>query len=342
MDIKSVVSRSYDVVVIGAGPAGSSLAATVAGEDLSTLVIDKRKVPGEPVQCAEFISRAGFDGPRNCIAQPIVNMITHLPDGSTHVSKSPGYTIHREIFDNNLAEHARSKGAEYLMNTFAQIVGDHVVARNRFASPIKAKAIINATGPDGSNAFAYSRQVTLPINRPTNDIHVWLSPAFPGGYGWVFPKKNLANIGVATTVKQNLKEILDQFISSVQQEFGCGENFVHVTGGRIPMSGVTTFVNGNVIKVGDAAGVTHPISGEGIHRAVRSGAIAASAVISSLQSGAKEKFSDYTDEMLDLYGHYFNRDKGKRDEWSKALTTGGPTMEQYRRLWIGFREYYET
>lgn len=334
--------KKYHVAIVGGGPAGSSMADALAEAGLSVLVVDKRKKIGTPVQCAEFIHRAGFDGPKKVIAQKIENMVTHLPDGSVYLSRSPGYTIHRDKYDACLAKKAKEKGARYMMNTFGRIVNGKLIVQNGSQKEINAKVIVNASGCANSG-FAAARQVTLPLGKSLKDIHVWLGPEFPGGYAWLFPKKNEANAGVAVTSpggKANLKQILEKFIRSIEHDFNLGANRLRITGGRIPVSGITFLQEGNVIAVGDASGITHPVSGEGIYRAVRSGRIAAEAVVAFFKTGERQRLKDYPSLLLDIYGTPLKRDTEKRAMWEEAAKYGGPTIEEYKNLWIAFPEYY--
>ncbi|MEE8431991.1 MAG: NAD(P)/FAD-dependent oxidoreductase [Candidatus Desulfatibia sp.] len=345
MKPKSFSAKVYDAAIIGGGPAGSSAACVLADAGFSTVVIDKRKRIGYPVQCAEFIHRAGYDGPREFISQPILEMVTHLPDGSVHRSKSPGYTIHRDLYDAFLAEKAKNRGVEFLLRCEGRIAAGSLTINYGASKTLNAKTIINASGPRAADGAikAISRQVTLPLDRPLKDIHVWMGKEFTGGYAWLFPKGELANVGVAvspTNGRPDLKEILDNFVGTIQGEFQLGARPLRVTGGKIPLSGVTSLLEGKVLTVGDAAGITHPVSGEGIYRAVISGRMAAGAVVAFLQSGDIGDLKKYPSALLGIYEKSFQRDKRKRQMWRESFDRGGPTSDEYRALWIGFPEYY--
>tara|TARA_B100000315_G_scaffold112693_1_gene103309 strand:- start:9081 stop:10133 length:1053 start_codon:yes stop_codon:yes gene_type:complete len=336
----------YDVIIIGGGPAGSSMAGILADAGVSVLVVEKRRKIGSPVQCAEFIQKAGYDGPREFIAQTIGNMVTHLSDRSIHVSKSPGYTIQRDLYDQFLAEKAINKGATYLTHSFG-IIKNGIAAVKLHDNSIrtyKPKVVANASGGIRAKHAAFSRQVTLPLEASVKDIHVWLDSKFAGGYAWLFPKRDRANVGLAVTKrngKSGLKEMLDSFISSIKSEFALGTKILSTTGGRIPVSGPGPLIEDNVLAIGDAAGVVHPVSGEGIYRAIRSGRIAGEATASFIRTGKKEKLEDYAEFLMDIFSHSFKRDTKKRAEWEEAIINGGPTVGEYKKLWIAFPEYYK-
>ena len=82
--VEAPLKESYDIVVVGAGPAGSSAAQAAAQRGAKVLLIDRRQRIGVPVQCAEFVPQwisryAHFSS--TCILQTIETMVTHLPDG---------------------------------------------------------------------------------------------------------------------------------------------------------------------------------------------------------------------------------------------------------------------
>ena len=81
--VEPSLTESYDIVIIGAGPAGSSAAQAAAQKGARVLLIDRRQRIGIPVQCAEFVPQwifryASFSS--TCIIQRVEKMITHLPD----------------------------------------------------------------------------------------------------------------------------------------------------------------------------------------------------------------------------------------------------------------------
>jgi len=108
------MARTYDIVVIGAGPAGSSAARAAAQRGVKVLLIDRRERIGVPVQCAELVSQwiaryAPFSS--KSVLQTIETMVTHLPDGTYYEMKGPGYMLDRSLFDQELAASALLSGA---------------------------------------------------------------------------------------------------------------------------------------------------------------------------------------------------------------------------------------
>jgi digeranylgeranylglycerophospholipid reductase len=106
--------RSVDVLVVGLGPAGASAARTAAGAGLSVLGVERNKVLGEPVQCAEFIPTpmGGYAKAEKVLLQRITGMKSILPSGQVHESEFPGLMINRAEFDRAIAREAEREGAE--------------------------------------------------------------------------------------------------------------------------------------------------------------------------------------------------------------------------------------
>src|SRR3990172_2759014 len=144
-------AETIDILVIGAGPAGSSAARAAAQKGVRVLLIDRRQQIGTPVQCAEFvhgtISRyVSFSS--KCVIQDVETMVTHLPDGKTHEMKSPGYMLNRSLFDKELAASAILSGAQILIETRAlgYLPEGVIVEKGQEKRTIRARVIIGADG----------------------------------------------------------------------------------------------------------------------------------------------------------------------------------------------------
>ncbi|HID30189.1 MAG TPA: NAD(P)/FAD-dependent oxidoreductase, partial [Desulfobacterales bacterium] len=281
--------KSFDVLVVGAGPAGTSAARVAAEMGAQVLIIEKRKKIGEPVQCAEYIPRLlgqQVKIPPQAISQEIRDMITFMPDGETLRKHAPGFILNRGEFDRALAMKASRAGAKILTETKAVSKKDN---RVQISGPsgedeIEATVIIGADGPDSTvgswigqknRKMMWAVQHTVIWKQPSWDTEVYFSRDYPGGYAWLFPKGETANVGVG--VSRDLggvaKEALKIFKERIKDRIGA---LLGVTGGPIPVGGPLRSIDegARVILVGDAAGHTHAITGGGIPQAVICGSMA--------------------------------------------------------------------
>ena len=119
---REAAQSACDILVVGGGPAGSSAALAAAREGARVVVVDRRRVIGVPVQCAEYIpamllGEIAVD--RDILVQPIRAMKTLLPGCRPEEMQAPGYTIRRDRFDQRLAASAEQAGARFLLATAA-------------------------------------------------------------------------------------------------------------------------------------------------------------------------------------------------------------------------------
>ena len=118
------MKKEYDVIVVGAGPAGSTAARFAAEHGISVLMLEKDRDVGYPVRCGEAISRAGvaeFIEPDNKWINAVIDKFAMVsPDGTEVVIplEDIGYILERRIFDYELAKLASNAGAEILTRAY--------------------------------------------------------------------------------------------------------------------------------------------------------------------------------------------------------------------------------
>lgn len=350
---------TVDVLVIGLGPAGGAAALAAARAGLNVLAVERKKEIGVPVQCAEFIplplgKYARGDG---VFIQRITGMQSILPSRTTMHSEFPGLMVDRAAFDQALAAQAQQAGAKLQLNSSLAAL-DGAVSQALVQTPqgeleVAYRVLIAADGPHSNVARAlglhaletvHTRQYTVPLNVPCHDTDIWLSDDYPGGYAWLFPKGNQANLGLgmdkrwAADIKQPLDALHHQLIEAGM----VGSEIISYTGGAIPVGGLRQRLTvGNVLFTGDAAGLTHPITGAGIAAAVASGECAGEACAAWLLDGNRDALGDFEEDIRDQFEATLLRAVTRRQwlnlHWGTAAARHDDVQ---RRGWIAFPEYF--
>lgn len=352
------MTRTVDVLVVGAGPGGSAAAWRAAKAGCRVLVVEKKKTIGEPVQCAEFIPGPMVDYVRDngVLAQHIEGMKTYLPSGTVAPSPFPGLMVDRAAFDRALAARAVSVGAEVMTDTVlvALDVSQRVahIRHDDQGSEINYQILIAADGSHSTVArllglpplpVIQTRQYTVPLKTAYADTDIWLSDEFPGGYGWLFPKGELANLGLGMDrqLEPDLKTPLEHLHGELVRQGRVGSEVVQRTGGAIPVGGLREHLTyKNTLFVGDAGGFTHPITGAGIAAAVQSGEHAG-LVATEYMNGNVHALENYDEDMREQYGTTLARAVERRAELASYWrgTQANSDIVQ-RRGWIAFHEYF--
>ena len=349
----------YDIVVIGAGPAGSSAARAGAQRGAKVLLIDRRQRIGIPVQCAEFVPQwifrhACFSS--TCVVQKIDKMVTHLPDETSYEMKSPGYMLDRSLFDKELAASAVLSGAKLSIGTKAVGLapGGVIAEQNSKKEIIRSKVIIGTDGVSSSIARFLGQsplktiaalQYEVVLSEPRVHVDVYFHRDYEGGYAWLFPKGRTANAGVGLLPSKasQLPNLLENFLDSlVKSKALHAIQVVSKTGGSIPCEFYGTNLFKNVLLAGDAAGHAHPITGAGIFNAVIAGDLAGNVAAEAIVKEDLDLLSNYDRQLQEVIGKPLSYGAVKRsfleEHWDKP---GVNFQELVRKTWVGFKEFYE-
>ncbi len=356
----SAAERDVDVLVIGLGPGGASAAMTAARAGGQVLGVDRNRAIGEPVQCAEFVPRpmGSYTRDEGVLRQTIDGMKTVLPSGTVAHSAFPGLMIDRAAFDRAIAERAAAAGAR--LETGTRLVAldraSHTATlrdADGASTEVRFGALVAADGPHSPSAklaglpalrTVQTRQYTVPLLKPYTDTDIWLSDDFPGGYAWLFPRGDVANLGLGIDkqVDGDLKAPLDALHAQLVAQGLVGEAILGRTGGAIPVDGLRErlYLDGPLLLVGDAAGLTHPITGAGISAAVVSGERAGEAAMAWLQ-GDGEALDDFEEDVRDQFEASVQRGVTRRRELDRLWRTPAAHDDAaMRRGWIAFDEYF--
>jgi len=354
-------SAETDVLVVGLGPAGASAAAEAARRGVRIVAIDRKLEAGRPVQCAELVP-AMLGQELSALAaarcQPIHAMTTFVEAEPPHQRPAfPGTMIDRAAFDAALVREAGAAGAEIRLGVSLSGIGTDGVARLSDASSLRARVIVGADGPHSAvgaavgivnTEFAETRQLTVPLLEPFEETDIFLSHRLPGGYAWLFPKREVANLGLggAADWRHRFKPLLADLHDQLARQGRVGREILAITGGSIPVGGLldacTTHGDALVLLAGDAVGLTNPITGAGISSAVISGRLAGEAAARHA-AGDNVAAERYAEELADTFQPSMRRALARRRELMAIYDRrANPTAAELRRAWIAFPEYWAT
>ncbi len=315
----------FDVLIVGAGPAGSSCARACAAAGLKTALIDRdtfpRSKPCGGAVSEQALSYLDFTLPSEIAEQECFGARIHYHGRSLMVTKQHriAVLVSRDKFDSFLLEKAIEAGAQFFPDAACAAVtsGPDSVEVRTDASVYHARYVIGADGVHSVVARAvrppFTRDdlaVALVSRAPGNngnadenfrghlEMHFGIAPM---GYGWVFPHRGYLSVGIMAMSSKSFRH--QAALSAFSRSLGIPLR--DVRGHLIPRGGIKrTIQSGRILLAGDAAGFADPFHGEGISYAILSGKLAAKAVADIVRSASDESasFSWYRNECERLIG----------------------------------------
>jgi geranylgeranyl reductase family protein len=286
--------KRFDAVVVGAGPAGSVCAFRLASAGASVLLVDRARFPRDKPCGGGVTLRALGQLPFaiDAVVEDVVDRFElRLRYGSAFERKGCGalcYMTQRRRLDHFLAQRAAEAGAEFRDGIrFDLRDGEPHVDGER----VEADAIVGADGVNGVTTRAlgcdHGHGVALEGNLPYNCIDreryaarlVFELGVVAGGYGWVFPKGDHVNFGVAGWESEGPR--LRTHLRRLCEAHGVeADELTDLRGYRLPFRRAGSQLHKNkVLLVGDAAGLVDPLSGDGMYEAFVSARLAADAIL---------------------------------------------------------------
>lgn len=301
----------YDAIIVGAGPAGGMAARALTAAGFPTLILEKKRAVGEPVQCAEGVSRFGLESnglrpDAAWIEQEIDGARCVVPSGrSFFITRLPGYAIDRVAFDRWIVQGAVDRGAE--LRTSTRVTGverhDGGWRVSSGGQSFESKILIGADGPTSLLAktlglvhrqeqiLAYEyrfprAEVRLP---DPNRFLLYIGARYDGGYAWIFPKGDTVNVGAGGHIDAHAATV------AFCREHGLDPSRSEQTiAGTIPYRyDFSSYAIPGFAVVGDAAGVTNPMNGAGIHPGLFSGRLAGEFGVAALEEEDPGAMSGY-------------------------------------------------
>lgn len=279
---KASSAEDWDLVVVGAGPAGATtaLAALHADPSMKVLLLDRCDFPrdkscgdGIAPHCLTALASIGVTG-----VEAGWTPLTHLEltRGEESVARPmarPVHVIPREVFDARLVERAVDRGATFRRERVTSV--DDLPADAVVVGADGAHSVVRAhLGlPAGRRALAIRGYAPTPPGRRGTQVIRYGGRRQPA-YAWAFDRGDgLSNIGYGELLPGGDEEppsrrlLLDQL-----KELLPGYDGDHWKGHHLPLSGWRWVQpDGRVLLTGDAAGLINPMTGEGIYYAIATG-----------------------------------------------------------------------
>jgi flavin-dependent dehydrogenase len=297
--------------------------------------------------------------------QMIARMLTFVEDDERprETPEFRGRMIDRAGFDQMLADNAARAGADCRYGVKVLKIGADGTVHCKGGDSFRPKVLIGADGPRSrvgaligsvNRDLVETRQVTVPLVLPHDATDIFLSADYRGGYGWLFPKGAVCNVGLGIGVdsalpddkspRRGLKDMLLGLLRRLATERRIGTNGWGLTGGAIPVGGrlksIGRLGDTAVFLAGDAAGLTNPVTGAGIASAVQSGTMAGRAAADFVRghTGAVE---DYEEELGDIFDAALNRAlRRRREVLACHADHGHPDRAALEHGWIGSPRYW--
>jgi len=296
--------KTYDIVVVGGGPAGCFTAKVAAESGARVLILERDPEIGVPVRCAEAVGEEGLKeflepDPRWALNR-IEGVTFFAPDGTRvdlNVEGMAGYVLDRRTFDKEVARLAGDAGAEIWTRASALgLVREGKELRIEVdlggrEEEVRAKLVVGADGVEsrvgrwaGLRTYCPLKDMEVcaqylmgGISLDSSRIYMYFGRKLaPGGYAWVFPKgEGTANVGVGISGEFARERPPSEYLDAFVDKFFPSAYILGSTAGGVPCTGgLRRMVADGILLVGDAAHQANPVSGGGIIPALKAARIA--------------------------------------------------------------------
>ncbi|HTS32506.1 MAG TPA: NAD(P)/FAD-dependent oxidoreductase [Thermoplasmata archaeon] len=328
-----------DALVVGAGPAGSTAARTLASAGHRVVMVEEHGTVGHPVQCAGLVSRRVLElaGLPPIVRREVRGATVFGPSLRSVDFRAPeprAYVIDRAGLDVHLAERAARAGVEVRTGTRfdARVGATDGGVRVRLRGPdggteeLDCRLVVGADGVTSAvaRAFRLRRPVEIlpafeaefpssPGDPETVEVYLGRAIA-PGLFGWWIPDgQGGARVGVAADADgTSARRYYERLLEALARRFGRPlRNPTALLAAGIPIGRLPKVVGPRVVLVGDAAAQVKPLSGGGIFTGMRAGELAGVTAAAALAA------DDLSERRLDGYARAFEEELG--DEFRRAL-----------------------
>jgi geranylgeranyl reductase family protein len=308
------LKQNYDVIVVGAGPAGATVACELARDSIDVLLLEKERLPrykccagGVTLRAARLLDLDISQVAKDTIYELAFTFKLNRAFLGEH-SDPLIYTVMRDEFDQLLVQKAQRQGAVLMdgQKVAAIHAGPEQIEISTSDTVFRCRFVVGADGAYSIVArelnmrrrIEYLAAMESEITVADKDLARWKSRVqidlgiVPAGYAWVFPKSDHLSIGAGCRVSKarSLNRHYQEFLNSLN----LGDYIVARSGTHL----IPTCTEGSLIwqdralLLGDAAGLTDPLTGEGIYYSIRSAQLAAP-VIKNYLTQAGTGLQDY-------------------------------------------------
>lgn len=353
--------KKFDVIIIGAGPAGSTAAKFIAEAGFKVILLDKAIFPRNKLCGGALTKRIIERFPyiannlQNFVNSEIYGGKIYSPSlkyfAEIESEKPLGYMVLREEFDYKLVELAIEAGAEFrdnsqinevifskegvklILQSGIEIFSKVIIGADGVTSLIAKKSGLNPRWKPDQVGLCILKEFEIHNNLKDNfqhtkfAVHIHIGFENIYGYAWTFFKKDRINIGLGCLLsrkRHNLKQLYQQYVDLLKkQEMIPDLKIEDLKGALIPLKlPLKKTYGNNVILVGDAAGFVNSLSGEGLYYTMSSGEIAAKTCIEILKKG-----NPFTEKYLKRYQKMWMKDFGKE-------LRGIFFLRRFTRIWL--------
>lgn len=310
-----------DVLVVGAGPAGSTAAMCLA-KSHEVVVVEEHPRPGSPVQCAGLVTPRGVPSfASGTVLGKVRGARIHSPLGHVLTLEAKGtraYIIDRARFDMTLFERAVDQGASAMSGAKVVSVtpGEGAVTvsvesggvRREISSPL-------VIGCDGYRSATRKAACLAPAKHMLTGIQVDLAgtdldPDFvelylgekiaPGFFAWAIPAGDTARVGLCTWRAEHAPAVYLRKLLT-RPELSKGRK-VSSSSGKIPVGPGRTARSGRILLAGDAACHAKPLSGGGVYTGMKGAELCAECAHAFLTTGEEAALEDYDPLWTEAFG----------------------------------------
>lgn len=322
--------QPYDILIVGGGPAGSTLAYSLKNSGLKIGILDKQLFPRQKI-CAGWVTPEVMrvlnidldDYAKNRVLQKIsgfkISQLGQKQVESKYSGEPVSYGIRRIEFDDYLL---RRSGAELILNeTFKKmekasdgwLVNDNYRAKLVIgagghycpvARAIDSKGVSELAVVAQEAEFEMNAQQKAECSIKEEVPELFFTPDLKG-YGWVFRKGDYLNVGLGREDKSKLSSHVKEFCDYLVEQGKIPGDITEKYNGHAYLlynHAVREMVADGVILIGDSAGLAYPQSGEGIRPAVESAILAADVIRDCAGDYSKNKLQAYSDVMQQRFG----------------------------------------